>query len=142
MQAVLDTNVVVSALRWNGPPYRLLQHATDGDLELFTSPTLAAELEEILGRRHLAKKLQEQRTSARQLTSLYLELAHSVSPLTTPRIVRDPDDDHVLACAVAATVDLVVTGDQDLLIIKHYQHIPIITPVEALRMIEAGTVQK
>lgn len=137
MRAVLDTNVVVSALLWSGPPYRLLQHATDGDLDLFTSPTLAAELEEILGRRHLAKKLQEQRTSVRELTTLYLGLARTVAPLSIPRIVRDPDDDHVLAAAITADANFIATGDQDLLVLKSYQRIPIVTAVEALRLIEA-----
>jgi len=45
----------------------------------------------------------------------------------------DPDDDHVLACAVAAQADLIVSGDPDLLNLKSYQHIPIVSPVEALK---------
>ena len=44
MRLVLDTNIVVSALVWGGTPYKLLQAATEGDIELFTSPALLAEL--------------------------------------------------------------------------------------------------
>lgn len=43
MQAVLDTNIVVSALLWGGTPFKLLELATDGKLSLYTSPALIAE---------------------------------------------------------------------------------------------------
>ena len=56
MRPVLDTNVVVSAVIWGGMPYRLLQAATDGDLELYTSPALLAELRSVLAREHLASR--------------------------------------------------------------------------------------
>lgn len=67
----------------------------------------------------------------------YLEAIELVEPIEWPRVVRDPDDDHVLACALTARADLIVTGDNDLLDLHAYQNIPIITAAEALRRIEA-----
>jgi uncharacterized protein len=49
---------------------------------------------------------------------------------------RDPDDDAVLALAIAARADLIVSGDRDLLDLKSFQGIAIVTPTEALRRIE------
>jgi len=68
---------------------------------------LAAELREILARPHLAAKLIEKGTTADAVTALYLEFARALSPLSVPRVVPDdPDDDHVIACAVAAKADV------------------------------------
>ena len=60
-----------------------------------------------------------------------------VSPLAVPRVVAgDPDDDHVLAAALAGGVDLVATGDKrDLLPLGSYQGIEIVTPRVALESI-------
>jgi len=67
------------------------------------------------------------------LTLRYAELAQLVNPAPIPPVVlRDPDDDHVLVCALAARVDLVVSGDPDLLELKEYQGIPIVTASRAL----------
>jgi len=63
VRLVLDTNVVVSALIWGGTPYKLLQAATDGDIELFTTPVLLAELHGVLTREHLASRLAQQLSS-------------------------------------------------------------------------------
>jgi len=52
VRLVLDTNVVVSALVWGGTPYKLLQAATVGGVELVTSPALLAELRGVLAREH------------------------------------------------------------------------------------------
>jgi predicted nucleic acid-binding protein len=58
------------------------------------------------------------------------------APLPRPAC-RDPDDDHVLACAVAAGADLIVSGDNDLLSLHTYENIPIVTAVAALEKIAA-----
>lgn len=136
MRVVLDTNVVVSALLWGGTPYRLLQSATAGDIELYTSPALLAELAGVLGRPHLASRLQAQRSSVEQALGLYGELAISVSPLAVPRAVpRDADDDQVIAVALAARADLVVSGDADLLSLGRFDGIPIVTAAQAAQLV-------
>ena len=48
------------------------------------------------------------------------------------RVSRDPTDDVILGTAVAAGADLLVTGDKDLLVLKHFESIPIITPTDCL----------
>ena len=49
-----------------------------------------------------------------------------------PAELRDPDDVHVLACAAAAEADAIVTGDKDLLSLKSFAGIPILTVREVL----------
>lgn len=139
MRLVLDTNVVVSALLWGGAPYRLIEAAAAGDIELATSPALLAELREMLERSHLASRLVAQRSSVEQAIALYGEMTVQVSPLDTPRVVAgDVDDDQVIAAAVAAQADLIVTGDRrHLLPIGNHQGIPIVTAREALQRLGA-----
>ena len=140
MRVVLDTNVVVSALVWGGIPFKLLQAATGGDIDLYTSPVLMTELREVLAREHLASRLVRQHASVEAAIGLYGELAVRISPLVTPRVVADdPDDDHVLAAAVAANAQLIVSGDKKhLLSIKSYQNILILAPADAAGFIEAN----
>ena len=65
----------------------------------------------------------------------YAELATPVTPVPiAPMILDDPDDDHVLACALAAQADLIVSGDHHLLDLKTYQDIRIVTATEALQL--------
>ena len=138
MRLVLDTNVVLSAMLWNGTPYRLLQLAVEGEAQVFTSPVLAAELREILARPHLAAKLIEKGTTADAVTALYLEFARALSPLSVTRVVPDdPDDDHVIACAVAARADVIVSGDKHLLKLREYQGMRIVTPAQAVKLISS-----
>lgn len=139
MRLVLDTNIVVSALIWGSTPYKLLQAATDGGVELFSSPMLLAELNRVLAREHLSSRLAKQASSAEQAIGFYGELAISVSPLVTPRAVpRDADDDQVIAAALAAGADLVVSGDADLLSLGSFEGIAIVTASAALARIESS----
>lgn len=133
MRLVLDTNVVVSALVFGGTPLRLLQAAADGQALLFTSPVLLAELRDVLARPHLAGPLAGKRSTVDQAIASYGELALHVSPPFAPRAVeRDPGDDHVIACALAARADAIVSGDRDLLDLGQYQGIAILAAADAL----------
>lgn len=136
MRILLDTNVVVSALVWGGVPYKFIEAATAGDFDLCASPALLAELRDVLGREHLASRLASQRSSVEEALTLYSDLVIRVSPLATPRIVpADADDDHVVAAAVAAGADFIVSGDRHLLTLGAYEGIAILPPVEMLRRI-------
>jgi putative PIN family toxin of toxin-antitoxin system len=139
VRAILDTNILVAALFWHGRPHQLLERVRDGSLSLITSPTLFAELEEVLARSKFDSVLLRSRTSREKSLAEVRRLAEVLDPPPLPEpICRDPDDDHVLAVAIAAQADFIVTGDTDLLVLNAVQGIPILTPAQALKRLEEG----
>lgn len=138
MRIVADTNTALSGLLWPGPPRRLLDLARARALTLCTSPTLVAELAEVLARDKFAHRVLAASLSPAKLVQDYERLAEIVEPDPLPApICRDPDDDHVLACATAARADLIVTRDKDLLDLHEYRGIPIVPSAEALQRLES-----
>ncbi len=111
MRIVADTNVIVSAFLWGGVPRQLLNAAGGQGVEFFTSRALIAELEDVLSRGKFAAQLSESRFTSAYLLARYTQLATLIAPVevTSPEL-RDPDDAAVLACALAAQADLIVSG--------------------------------
>ena len=134
LRAVLDTNVVVSGLIWNASPRRVLDAAREKRLSLYTSSVLLDELAEVLSRAHLASLIAIERVSPAFLMRRYAMLAQVITPASIrPTVFDDADDDHVLACALAAQADWIISGDRHLLNLKHYQGMRIIDATEAMR---------
>ena len=138
MRLVLDTNVVASALFWNGTPRWLLQIARDKRIELFTSTALLAELTNVLWREKFDQKIAAATFTIDQLVDRYAELAVLVRPATGPRITPDPDDDVVIGTALAAKADCIVTGDRTFLAVGEYQGVRITRVAVAAQLINAG----
>ena len=135
MRLVLDTNVVVSGLLWNGAPAQLIEAARADEVELFTSRVLLAELTRILRRAKFDKAITASGMSLDVLVLGYADIATLVTPEAIPAtVLNDPDDDHVLACALAAKADYIVSGDRHLLDLKEHQGIRIVTVAEAVRV--------
>ncbi|MBX3325871.1 MAG: putative toxin-antitoxin system toxin component, PIN family [Nitrospira sp.] len=129
MRVVADTNVIVSAMLWLGSPHRILVAVEGARLTLYTSPALLRELTGVLNRPKFAARLRELQVSGSELTADYARLAHLVNPQRIRRVVvDDPSDDEVLACALAARAQYIVSGDSDLLRLRSYRDIPILSP--------------
>jgi predicted nucleic acid-binding protein len=97
---------------------------------------LTAEFAEVIGREQFAKRLRAAKLSAAELVADYARLATLVIPADiSPAVAGDPDDDQVLACALAARADAIVSGDKHLRNLKTYQDIRIVSAAEALGLI-------
>jgi len=75
--------------------------------------------------------------TAATLAARFRAACYEATParITPPAALRDPDDVHVLACAVTAEADAIVTGDNDLLALESFEGIPIIKAAEALKLL-------
>jgi uncharacterized protein len=137
LRLVLDTNTVVSALLWGGTPAKLVDAAQNKELALFCSLTLQHELLGVLQRGKFIKNLEARKLKVEDLLNGYKTLCQLVEPLPIARTSIDPDDDEVLATALAARAHLIVSGDRKhLLILKQFAGIPIVTAAEALAVLE------
>jgi putative PIN family toxin of toxin-antitoxin system len=139
MRLVLDTNVVASGLLWGGIPAQLLDAAQVGEVELFTSRPLLAELSNILARDKFAAAIAATGLPREELVLGYAELTTVVVPARiAPTVMADPADDTVLACALAASADWIVSGDKHLHSLGgQYKGILIVRPAEAVKLIAA-----
>ena len=139
MRLVLDTNTALSGLLWGGTPGRLIDAAEAGQVELASSAALLAELQGVLSREKFARQLAKRGLTVADVFDGYAALVSIVMPaVIAPTITRDPADDQVLAAALAAQADLIVSGDAHLLDLKSFTGIEIITASQAITCIEAG----
>ena len=136
MRIVADTNTVLSGLLWQGPPRRLIDLARERAVTLCTSTALLAELAEVIGRAKFTARVHDAGVAAAELVEDYARLAEIVVPtsLTEPAS-RDPDDDLVLATALAGEASLIVSGDRDLLVLGTFRDIRIRDAADALTLI-------
>lgn len=122
MTIVLDTNVMVAALATHGLCHELVRRAIRLRI-LASSEPLLSELENTLREKFRAGP------PVADFLIAFRASVRLVAPAPLPsRVCRDPADDVVLATALAADADHVVTGDQDLLVLKVWRGIPIVTP--------------
>jgi putative PIN family toxin of toxin-antitoxin system len=137
VRIVADTNVVLSGLLWRGPPSRLIQLGRQGAVDLCSSVELVTELAEVIGRAKFRLRLAELDLVAELLVQGYASLAeiHEPTPLANS-LSRDPDDDKVIACAISAGAQMIVSGDRDLLDLGSIGRIQIATAGQAVATIE------
>lgn len=115
MKVILDANVLISAVIQAGPSYRIVARwLDDGALEVVVCPALLAEVESVLGRPRLRKRVDP------GVADLFLATVRRIAnvvadPASVVAETRDPDDDYLVALAREHGVDWIVTGDKDLL---------------------------
>jgi putative PIN family toxin of toxin-antitoxin system len=129
-RVVLDTNVYLSAFLFRGNTVaNVWRFAETGRYTVVISPFILHEF---------MKKLREKFTVPEAERETIKRKVARVADIVQPKIVLaviadDPDDNPILACAVAGKADLIVSGDRHLLSLREYEDIPIVRPMDFLR---------
>ena len=123
MKIVLDTNALIAALIARGVCHELLEHCTVQHV-LFTSEFILQETQETL-----IEKFGYSTELAAEAVSVLRSRMTVVTPSRLEsQVCRDPEDDNILAAAVSADCDCIITGDKDLLVLKQYEGVQILSP--------------
>ncbi len=122
MRVILDSNVWLATLTTNGFCRRLWKKARR-DCAVIASQDILDEIEA-----KLRFKFGFSPRHARLLTLFVERQTHAVKVVSAIRVCRDPDDDRILAAALDGECSHLITGDADLLVLKRFEGISIVTP--------------
>jgi putative PIN family toxin of toxin-antitoxin system len=133
-RVTLDTNVLVSALMYRrGKPFQLLRMALEGEVSVMVSEAIIEETLEVLGR-----KFGVPQEELPEYRAVITDASRIIKPTVSLDVVKDdPDDNRILECAVTSWSEFVVTGDKDLLRLKRYDSIRILTVADFFNVLQA-----
>ena len=125
MRAVLDTNVVISAIFFGGMPLTIVRAAFAKKVELVASRAVLREYREVAERLHV----QFPSVNYRRPLSILESKLIIVRPVALGETVcRDPDDDAIIACALGGKAKVICSGDDDLLALNGFRGLEIMQP--------------
>lgn len=139
IRVILDTNVLVSGLFGikNSPSSQILQSIRDQKVILVTSPVILEEVGNVISRGRITKLTKMGEEERKNFIDELIERSDVTAGKQLPKTVgRDVKDDKFLACAYEAKADYLVTGDDDLLVLKEYEGTKIIKPREFIEILK------
>jgi putative PIN family toxin of toxin-antitoxin system len=125
LKVILDTNVLISSLFWRGPSRHIVDLTIAGKIKAVTSPEILEEVEAVLYEDFPQVPYLRIEETIRDVLS-YSQLI--IPSAITVKHLRDLKDTKIIACAMSAKADYIVTGDKDLLVLKKYKYIQIVPP--------------
>jgi putative PIN family toxin of toxin-antitoxin system len=130
VRVVCDTNVLIAALVADGLCRDIVKRRLPR-VDLFVSLELLRELDRTLRGKFGAA------AATLPFLKVYRERAQLVTPDRLPApVCRDPDDDVVIATAIAARADVILTGDDDLLVLRRHGPIRILSPRQFVELLD------
>ncbi len=133
VKIVIDTNIYISALGWNGNEKKLVTQCLDGKYEYYISQQIYNELRKVMD----YPKFVFTDSQKEAFISVLLDTVEFIEVNESIQIVDDdPDDNKFLDCAIAANADFIITGDPHLKDLKCYQKIKILNVHDFLEMMK------
>ncbi|MBM4340593.1 MAG: putative toxin-antitoxin system toxin component, PIN family [Deltaproteobacteria bacterium] len=125
MRVILDTNVILAAFAGRGLAHALFELCLEKH-EIIISEHILSEVQ-----RNLQKKLKMPKDKILMIAE-YLKEFCKISSFKRldKEACRDVDDIKILGLSEVANPDYIITGDKDLLVLKKFHSVPIITPRE------------
>ncbi len=136
MRAVIDTNIIISAvLRPGSSPDQVVQAGVRRHFQAITSPPLLAELKKVLSRPRVTRRLITPPEEVDRFIKDMESAVTMVDPAESLSVIADPPDNRVLEAVVAGEADYIISGDRDLLDLGKYEGIEIVTPAMFLAIL-------
>lgn len=134
LSAVMDTNVLISGVLWRGIPFELMSWAEKNSLVIYTSLEILAEVHRVLHYSKFQKYIESEVSPPGELFEKIASLCTIIHPDQEVKdVCSDEDDNKFLACALAANVEILISGDKHLLDLKQYKSVRILTAREFYR---------
>ena len=132
LKIVIDTNIYISAIFWNGTPRRVVDLGRDGKIEIYTSEEIEEEIARVL-----LKKFKLNPHEVEEILLDFSTFTIPVIPVQRFKIIEDdPDDDKFIDCAVACNADYIVSGDKHLIHLKEFKGVKIVNSLEFLSILK------
>ncbi len=136
LQVVVDTNLIVSAFLWGGPPGKLISVLLTRGVPVLTSQAMIDELDATLRKPKFDSRFQAKGVTPDELMDEYRQMTQLVTPAEIPYdSVRDPKDRIILAAAVGGSASHLISGDTDLTTLQQYNEVVILTVAQFLAML-------
>jgi uncharacterized protein len=140
MRAVVDASVLVRAvIKPDGTVGPVLVRLRNADYVALYSDALLAEIVDVLYRPRIRVKYHLSDEDIETVLALILLRGEPVNVTTNVTACRDPKDDKLLALALDGRADVIVSGDDDLLVLHPFEGIPIVGPAEFLARLGVST---
>jgi putative PIN family toxin of toxin-antitoxin system len=124
VKLVLDTNIFISAFFWGGNPRKILERINDDIDSLYIANEILDEIAQVLTR----PKFNVDKTNIVRLINAIKEMSLCIAIEGVVKgVCRDSKDDMILECGWRCNADYIITGDNDLLSLKNFRGIEIIT---------------
>lgn len=123
MKIIVDTNVVISGTFFGGYPKKILEAVVNNEVLAYASKSIVDEYLEIIDEMINSK----QGKITKKILDPFIKKLIVIKPTTKIELSRDSDDDKFIECAVDSKATYIVSGDKDLLDIKKYKNIEIVT---------------
>ncbi len=125
---VLDTNIFISAVFWEGKPYIIVKKAINQEIIVFISNYIIEEIRKVL-----ARDFNLEKQEIEDIVNAVLYFTHLIEPKESVKAIKDdPKDDKLLDCALACNTEFIVSQDNHLLNLETFRGIKIVSPEEFL----------
>lgn len=131
---VLDTNVLISGIFWKGSSYKVIEAWVSGKFEMIVSEDILMEYSRVL------KDFEKKKKNTNEITQAWIFfIAQNTTLLEVKKkvkVCRDPFDDMFLDLAIVGNAKYIVSGDKDLLDIKEFMNVEILTANAFLKRLD------
>jgi uncharacterized protein len=129
-RVVIDTNIYISAIFWNGKPREVIDLGRDGKITIFTSLDIENE---IAGKLKTTFKLAEE-----DVNQILLDFSTFTLPIRINKqlivVQDDPDDSKFIECALECKTNYIVSADTPLLNLIECEGIRIVNAADFLKV--------